>query len=84
MGKVSLQGVCDMHVHTNPDLRWRAYDDFELADAAIHFALMSYAAGVASSRYVTLLRQRQEAREEAASAAHAKSKERAKKEKEKD
>lgn len=35
-------------------------------------------------RYVTLLRQRQEAREEAASAAHAKSKERAKKEKEKD
>ena len=30
----------------------------ELADAAIHFALMSYAAGVASSRYVTLLRQR--------------------------
>ncbi len=56
----------------------------ELADAAIHFALMSYAAGVASSRYVTLLRQRQEAREEAASAAHAKSKERAKKEKEKD
>ena len=35
MGKVSLQGVCDMHVHTNPDLRWRAYDDFELADAAI-------------------------------------------------
>ena len=56
----------------------------ELADAAIHFALMSYAAGVASSRYVTLLRQRQEAREEAASAAHAKSKERAKKEKEKE
>jgi hypothetical protein len=35
MGKVSLQGVCDMHVHTNPDLRLRAYDDFELADAAI-------------------------------------------------
>ena len=24
-----------MHVHTNPDLRLRAYDDFELADAAI-------------------------------------------------
>lgn len=38
--------------------------DDELADAAIHFALMSYAAGVASSRYVTLLRQRKEAREE--------------------
>ena len=27
-----------------------------LADAAIHFALLSYAAGVASSRYVSLLR----------------------------
>lgn len=28
-----------------------------LADAAIHFALLSYAAGLASSRYVSLLRQ---------------------------
>lgn len=27
-----------------------------LADAAVHFALLSYAAGVASSRYVSLLR----------------------------
>ena len=35
MGTVSLKGVCDMHVHTNPDLRLRAYDDFELADAAV-------------------------------------------------
>ena len=32
----------------------------DLADAAIHFALLSYAAGVASSRYVTMLRQRQD------------------------
>ena len=32
MGTVSLKGVCDMHVHTNPDLRLRA---FELADAAV-------------------------------------------------
>ena len=32
-----------------------------LADAAIHFALLSYAAGVASNRYVSLLRQQQEA-----------------------
>ena len=32
-----------------------------LADAAIHFALLSYAAGVASSRYVAALRERQEA-----------------------
>ena len=31
-----------------------------LADAAIHFALLSYAAGVASSRYVALLRQQKE------------------------
>ena len=35
MGTVSLKGVCDMHVHTNPDWRLRAYDDFELADAAV-------------------------------------------------
>ena len=35
MNKVSLQGVSDMHVHTNPDLRHRAYDDFELTDAAV-------------------------------------------------
>ena len=31
-----------------------------LADAAIHFALLSYAAGVASSRYVALLRRQKE------------------------
>lgn len=35
MNKVSLNGVIDMHVHTNPDLRLRAYDDFELMEAAI-------------------------------------------------
>ena len=35
MGKVSMKGVVDMHVHTNPDLRLRAYDDFELCDAAV-------------------------------------------------
>lgn len=35
MSKVSLKGVIDMHVHTNPDIRHRAYDDFELTDAAI-------------------------------------------------
>ena len=56
----------------------------ELADAAIHFALMSYAAGVASSRYVTLLRQRKESREGEEAAAHARGKDRAKKEKERD
>ena len=35
MGKISMKGVCDMHVHTNPDLRLRAYDDFELMEAGI-------------------------------------------------
>ncbi|MBQ9387332.1 MAG: hypothetical protein IJU01_01570 [Lachnospiraceae bacterium] len=35
MPEISLKGVCDMHVHTNPDLRLRAYDDFELCDAAV-------------------------------------------------
>lgn len=35
MVKISLQGVIDMHVHTNPDLRFRAYDDFQLCDAAV-------------------------------------------------
>ena len=27
-----MKGVIDMHVHTNPDLRLRAYDDFELME----------------------------------------------------
>ena len=33
-------------------------DEETLADAAIHFALLSYAAGAASNKYVSLLRQR--------------------------
>ena len=36
-------------------------DDDTLADAAIHFALLSYATGLASSRYVAMLRAQQEA-----------------------
>ena len=36
-------------------------ESMSLADNAIHFALLSYAAGVASSRYVSLLRQQKEA-----------------------
>lgn len=32
---ISLPGVIDMHVHTNPDLRARRYDDFDLCDAAV-------------------------------------------------
>ena len=55
--------------------------DDELADAAIHFALMSYAAGVASSRYVSLLRQRKQAQEAEASP---RGKEKSKKDKERD
>ena len=39
-------------------------DEEALADAAIHFALISYAAGAASSRYVALLRQRKESLEQ--------------------
>lgn len=35
-------------------------DNDTLADAAIHFALLSYAAGIASGRYVALLRQEKE------------------------
>jgi len=35
MNQVSLKGVIDMHVHSNPDIRHRTYDDFELMEAAI-------------------------------------------------
>lgn len=35
MSTVSLKGVIDMHVHSNPDIRHRAYDDFELMEAGI-------------------------------------------------
>lgn len=35
MEKVSLKGVCDMHVHTLPDIRPRAYTDFEMLEAGI-------------------------------------------------
>ncbi|MPM97260.1 hypothetical protein SDC9_144433 [bioreactor metagenome] len=39
-------------------------DPEKLADSAIHFALLSYAAGAASRRYVTLLRHRRGEMEE--------------------
>ena len=35
MAAVSMKGVIDMHVHSNPDLRLRAYDDIELMEAGI-------------------------------------------------
>lgn len=38
----------------------------DAADAAVHFALLSYAAGLASGRYVSLLREEREAQESTA------------------
>jgi hypothetical protein len=35
MGKISLEGVIDMHVHSAPDIRERAYTDVELMEAAV-------------------------------------------------
>ena len=35
MSKAVLTDICDMHVHTAPDLRPRAYTDFELMEAGI-------------------------------------------------
>ena len=33
--QVSLKGVIDMHVHSNPDIRKRAYTDIELMEAGV-------------------------------------------------
>lgn len=63
---------------TVEEMEGRAGRD-SLADSAIHFALLSYAAGIASSRYVALLR-RQKGEEELP----AKAKGKAKKEKERE
>ena len=35
MSVYPMKGVIDMHVHSNPDIRHRAYDDFELMEAGI-------------------------------------------------
>lgn len=35
MAQVSMRGAIDMHVHTNPDLRNRRYNDLELVDAGV-------------------------------------------------
>lgn len=35
MSKAVLTGICDMHVHTAPDLRPRAYTDFEMMEAGL-------------------------------------------------
>lgn len=61
---------------TAAEMERRGGGEEDLADDAIHFALLSYAAGVASSRYVTLLRQRKAQAEEAAPPARKSRKER--------
>lgn len=35
MEKVNLKGIVDLHVHSWPDIRERAYTDFELMEAAV-------------------------------------------------
>ena len=53
---------CDFYSLAGREDQMDRYQDPEkLADSAIHFALLSYAAGAASRRYVTMLRRRQEA-----------------------
>jgi len=49
---------------TADEMALYAENNASLADSAIHFALLSYAAGVASSRYVALLRQQKEDQQE--------------------
>ena len=61
---------------TAGEMKSRPGGDEDLADAAIHFALLSYAAGVASSRYVTMLRRRTAQAAEAAAPAKKTKKER--------
>lgn len=48
---------------TSEEIAQRPAED-SLADAAIHFALLSYAAGLASSRYVSILRQKNQQTDE--------------------
>ena len=69
-GYAAFCASLDKALHlTAEEMANRAEDD-GLADAAIHFALMSYAAGVASNRYVTLLRQRKAAEDFTAPGKH--------------
>ncbi|MET0016255.1 DUF1836 domain-containing protein [Oscillibacter sp.] len=54
----------DGSMNLTADQMDRHQDPEKLADSAIHFALLSYAAGAASRRYVTLLRHQRDAGEE--------------------
>lgn len=49
-------GSLDKALHLATDMT-EGYQESEAADGAVHFALLSYAAGLASSRYVRLLRE---------------------------
>ena len=60
-GYAAFCASLDKALHLTAEEMSQRTEDDDLADAAIHFALMSYAAGVASNRYVTLLRQRKAA-----------------------
>lgn len=72
-----FRGSLDKALNLITDMMEGYTSEEDAADAAMHFALLSYAAGLASSRYVSLLR---EARETEEPAKHAKA---AKKPKEK-
>ena len=69
-GYAAFCASLDKALHLTAEEMSQRTEDDDLADAAIHFALMSYAAGVASNRYVTLLRQRKEAEGSAEPAKH--------------
>ena len=69
-GYAAFCASLDKALHLTAEEMSQRSEDDDLADAAIHFALMSYAAGVASNRYVTLLRQRKEAEGSAEPAKH--------------
>ena len=60
-GYAAFCGSLDKALNITADEMELYPDESALADAAIHFALLSYAAGVASNRYVSMLRQQQEA-----------------------
>lgn len=65
-GYAAFCASLDKALHLTAQEMAQRTEDGGLADAAIHFALLSYAAGVASNRYVTLLRQRKAAEDSAA------------------
>ena len=59
-GYAAFCASLDKALHITADEMAARPGDSTLADDAIHFALLSYAAGLASSRYVSLLRQQRQ------------------------